>query len=162
MAWGIESRVPLLDYRIVELLSRMPPIMKFKGGQSKVIIKEISANWLPKSIINRKDKMGFPVPLGDWMQSGVIKEFVHDILLSSESPTDSSITLDWAPGASGDSVPMFSPESSRFSSIITTFLFLSFLTTMQYIKLKTKKTTTEPIIIDLVLFSSSKAYSVIS
>ena len=85
MSFSIESRVPLLDYRIVELLSRMPPIMKFKGGQSKVIIKEISANWLPKSIINRKDKMGFPVPLGDWMQSGVVKEFVHDILLSSES-----------------------------------------------------------------------------
>ncbi len=81
MAVSLESRVPLLDRRIVDLVSSMPVRMKFKGGEMKYIMKLASGNILPKQIIERKDKMGFPVPLQIWAKSGA-SDFVKDVLLS--------------------------------------------------------------------------------
>ena len=63
MAVSIESRVPLLDHRIVELITSMPPGMKFKGAEMKYILKRAVGDLLPAEILNRKEKMGFPVPL---------------------------------------------------------------------------------------------------
>jgi len=40
MSVSIESRVPLLDRRIVDLISRMPAGMKFKGGEMKYLLKK--------------------------------------------------------------------------------------------------------------------------
>tara|TARA_B100000212_G_C27205614_1_gene460685 strand:- start:302 stop:748 length:447 start_codon:yes stop_codon:yes gene_type:complete len=85
MAWGLEARVPLLDYRIAELVSKIPPKIKFKGGNTKVLLKKISNGVLPDSVLKRKDKMGFPVPLNNWMKSGVVKDYVSDLLLSQKS-----------------------------------------------------------------------------
>lgn len=82
MAWGLEARVPILDFRIAELAATIPPVQKFKGGETKAILKGLSANILPKKVINRKDKMGFPVPLSHWIKDGVVKEFIFDLLLS--------------------------------------------------------------------------------
>jgi asparagine synthase (glutamine-hydrolysing) len=87
MSVSIESRVPLLDYRIVNLVTSMPPPMKFKGGQSKYILKKTVKDILPPNILNRKDKMGFPVPLKEWMQRGGVRDFVADTLLSYKSLT---------------------------------------------------------------------------
>jgi asparagine synthase (glutamine-hydrolysing) len=85
MAVSLESRVPLLDTRIVDLVTSMPPPMKFQAGKTKNILKKAVANLIPEPVLNRKDKMGFPVPLKEWMASGPVKEFVSDILLSKAS-----------------------------------------------------------------------------
>jgi asparagine synthase (glutamine-hydrolysing) len=85
MAVSIESRVPLLDRRIVDLVTSMPPPLKFQGGQTKHILKKSIIDWLPPQILNRKDKMGFPVPLAEWMQGGIVREFVADNLLAKKS-----------------------------------------------------------------------------
>ena len=85
MAHSIESRVPLLDYRIMDLVTQMPPQLKFQGGKTKHILKKSVSHILPKPILNRKDKMGFPVPLAEWMRGGVVREFVADTLLSRAS-----------------------------------------------------------------------------
>ncbi|MFC2142073.1 asparagine synthase (glutamine-hydrolyzing) [Acidobacteriota bacterium] len=82
MAVSLESRVPLLDYRIAELIARMPPRMKFKGAEMKYILKKAVRDIVPKHILERKDKMGFPVPLQIWAK-GRFGEFLKDILLSS-------------------------------------------------------------------------------
>ena len=58
MAVSVESRVPLLDKRIVDLISRMPAGMKFKGAEMKYLLKRATKDLLPEQIINRKDKMG--------------------------------------------------------------------------------------------------------
>jgi asparagine synthase (glutamine-hydrolysing) len=84
MAVSIESRVPLLDHRIVDLIATMPPSMKFKGAEMKYILKRSVGDFVPKKILNRKDKMGFPVPLHIWSQNGA-KEFISDTLLSNKS-----------------------------------------------------------------------------
>ena len=85
MAVSIESRVPLLDYRIADLVNCMPPALKFQGGRTKYILKEVVHDLLPEKITNRKDKMGFPVPLEEWMRGGIVRDFVCDTLLSKKS-----------------------------------------------------------------------------
>ena len=85
MANSIEARVPLLDKRIVELITKMPPMLKFQGGQTKQILKLAVNSVLPKEILDRKDKKGFPVPLNEWWKTKKLKEFVSDTLLSKAS-----------------------------------------------------------------------------
>lgn len=84
MAVSIESRVPLLDRRIVDLISSMPAGMKFKGGELKYLLKRTVKNIIPEKIMNRKDKMGFPVPLHIWSKNNA-KGFIMDVLLSKKS-----------------------------------------------------------------------------
>ena len=81
MANSIESRVPFLDRRIVELITAMPPAMKFKGAEMKYILKKAVKDFIPKKIFERKDKMGFPVPLHHWAKNNA-KSFFKDVLLS--------------------------------------------------------------------------------
>lgn len=85
MAVSLESRVPLLDTRIMELVASMPPPVKFQGGRSKYVLKRALKDVVPDEILRRKDKMGFPVPLGEWMRSGTVRDFVSDTLLSRRS-----------------------------------------------------------------------------
>jgi asparagine synthase (glutamine-hydrolysing) len=85
MAVSLESRVPLLDNRIVDLVTSMPPPIKFQGGRTKHILKKTVGHLLPDAIKNRKDKMGFPVPLNEWMKGGIVRDFVGDTLLSQRS-----------------------------------------------------------------------------
>jgi asparagine synthase (glutamine-hydrolysing) len=78
MAVSLESRVPMLDKRIVEMASRMPPLMKFSGGKTKYMLQRAVMNILPKQIVQRKDKMGFPTPFNEWM-TGPLRSYVADI-----------------------------------------------------------------------------------
>lgn len=82
---SLESRVPLLDTRISDLVTSIPPVLKFQGGRTKHLLKKAATNLLPKAILNRKDKMGFPVPIKEWMQGGPVKDFITDVLLSKKS-----------------------------------------------------------------------------
>ncbi len=85
MAASLEARVPLLDTRIVELVASVPPRLKFQGGRTKALLKDAAAHLVPEPVMARKDKMGFPVPLKEWMAGGPVRDFVADTLLSSRS-----------------------------------------------------------------------------
>jgi asparagine synthase (glutamine-hydrolysing) len=93
MASSLESRVPLLDHRIADLVTSVPPRMKFRGGEMKYILKRAMRSTLPERIMARKDKMGFPVPLHLWAR-GKAKEFFADILLSSAARTRGIFDID--------------------------------------------------------------------
>ena len=82
---SLESRVPFLDTRLVDLVTTTPPAFKFQGGKSKHLLKRSIGKLIPSKILQRKDKMGFPVPIKEWMQRGVVREFAADMLLSSAS-----------------------------------------------------------------------------
>lgn len=77
MAHGLESRVPLLDHPLVEFAATVPADMKFKGGNMKYLLKQVFSAEIPGEILNRRDKMGFPVPLKEWFDLE-LKEFVLD------------------------------------------------------------------------------------
>jgi len=78
MAHGLESRVPLLDHPLVEFAATIPADVKFKSGNMKHMIKTEFARDLPPVILNRRDKMGFPVPLKEWFD-GELRGFVQEI-----------------------------------------------------------------------------------
>jgi asparagine synthase (glutamine-hydrolysing) len=81
MAHGLESRLPFLDHPIVELAATIPADVKFEGGQLKKVLRAAFGQMLPASIVERRDKMGFPTPLNAWA-TGPAREFMSDILSS--------------------------------------------------------------------------------
>jgi asparagine synthase (glutamine-hydrolysing) len=84
MSVSLESRVPLLDHRIAELVTRIPPAVRFKGGNTKRVFREAVRHLLPGVVFNRADKMGFPVPLTEWLK-GPLRDFIADVLLSARA-----------------------------------------------------------------------------
>ena len=84
MAASLESRVPLLDHRLVEFAAALPPRLKYRGAEMKYLLKRAVGDLIPPSVLARKDKMGFPVPLHLWAK-GPIREFVCDTLLSDRA-----------------------------------------------------------------------------
>ncbi len=86
MAHGVESRVPFLYYPLVEFAATIPADIKFGGGRMKILLKETFKNLIPPEISNRRDKMGFPVPLNEWF-AGDLREFVLD-LFSTQAAKD--------------------------------------------------------------------------
>lgn len=84
MAVSIESRVPFLDYRLVELLATVPPEQKVRRLEPKYLLRQIASKLLPEEVWDRKDKCNFPVPDNFWM-SKEMRSITEEILLSSES-----------------------------------------------------------------------------
>lgn len=68
MAHSIESRVPFLDYRLVEFALHIPAHLKFKNNQTKYILKKALEGIVPHDVIYRK-KMGFAAPTTRWFRS---------------------------------------------------------------------------------------------
>lgn len=80
MRAGVELRTPMLDYRIVEFTRQLPlEYCYIKEIGQKRILRELLYRQMPKEIFERK-KRGFGVPIGQWMQNGVLKEYLLDML----------------------------------------------------------------------------------
>jgi asparagine synthase (glutamine-hydrolysing) len=82
MAHSIETRVPLLDHKLVEFAATIPPAMNLRGGTTKYVLKRAMKGILPDRIINRP-KQGFAIPLGYWFR-GKLGSFVRDLLLGEQ------------------------------------------------------------------------------
>jgi asparagine synthase (glutamine-hydrolysing) len=83
MANSIESRVPFLDYRLIELIESMPAHMKLRGFTGKYLHKKAMEKWVPREVVYRKKK-GFANPVNQWLK-GSMSSFVNDVLLSKDS-----------------------------------------------------------------------------
>ncbi|SFP45042.1 asparagine synthase (glutamine-hydrolysing) [Nitrosomonas cryotolerans] len=79
MAHALEVRVPLLDHKLVEWISGLPPALKLNGGEGKYIFKKALEPYLPNDILYR-DKMGFSVPLASWFR-GALSQRVRKAIL---------------------------------------------------------------------------------
>ncbi len=79
MAHSIESRVPFLDYRLVELGVNLKTNYLSHRGMSRPLYRKALKPYLPEEVVNRKDKLGFPVPFKEWTK-GELKEFIYDSL----------------------------------------------------------------------------------
>ena len=86
MAHGLESRVPFLDHPLVEFAATAPANVKFLNGELKRWLREAFADKLPRSIRDRKDKMGFPVPLNLWLKrGGKARDLIGDTFSSGKA-----------------------------------------------------------------------------
>lgn len=81
MANSLEARVPLLDHELIELVGKMPPSLKMRGGETKYILKKAMEGIVPKEILYR-EKQGFGVPVGQWINDQLRPEINGDLLSS--------------------------------------------------------------------------------
>lgn len=82
MAFSLETRAPLMDYRIIEFSRSLPTNFKYSGGHEKRILKDILYQYLPSGLFNRP-KAGFTMPFKEWFKYE-LKEYVLDNLSKSE------------------------------------------------------------------------------
>lgn len=67
MGASVEARVPFLDHRIVEFANSLPAGTRMKGFNTKMLVKQVAEEYLPKEVIYRR-KSGFGVPLAQWFK----------------------------------------------------------------------------------------------
>ncbi len=78
MACSLEVRAPLLDYRFVERIARLPTSWKLRGLTTKYVFKRAMRPWLPPGIESRSKK-GFGIPVAEWLR-GPLKGMMLDLL----------------------------------------------------------------------------------
>jgi asparagine synthase (glutamine-hydrolysing) len=90
MAFSLEARCPMTDYRLVEWAMRLPLAYKLRGGETKYLLKKVLCKYLPADQIYRK-KMGFGVPIAAWLRGPLrdwARELIHDDTLMAKMPLD--------------------------------------------------------------------------
>ena len=80
---SLETRVPLLDHKVLEKALSIPASVRFKGNDLKHILKVAMAKDLPDEILHRP-KRGFSIPLARWFRHDWY-DFAHEVLLSREA-----------------------------------------------------------------------------
>ncbi|HQS84670.1 MAG: asparagine synthase (glutamine-hydrolyzing) [Alphaproteobacteria bacterium 16-39-46] len=78
MSIGLEARVPLLDYRIVEYAAGLPSSLKLSHGETKYPLRKILSKYVPSTLIDRPKK-GFSIPLGTWLR-GPLRDWAESLL----------------------------------------------------------------------------------
>ncbi len=84
MATSLEARVPLLDQDLIDFVTQnIPTSLKLKGVETKYIFKKSLEGIVPEEILYR-EKQGFGVPIGEWINSQ-LKEKIHDTLIEKKT-----------------------------------------------------------------------------
>ena len=78
MAVSLETRVPLLDHRVVALAWRLTPDVRVRDGVGKWVLREALARHVPRTLFERP-KAGFAVPVGRWLR-GPLRPWAEDLL----------------------------------------------------------------------------------
>jgi asparagine synthase (glutamine-hydrolysing) len=82
MAVSLESRIPLLDHRIVEFVWSLPPLLRCGAPGTKTPLRNILYQHVPRHLVDRP-KMGFSIPLAAWLR-GPLRVWVEDLLAASD------------------------------------------------------------------------------
>ncbi|HKQ58839.1 MAG TPA: asparagine synthase (glutamine-hydrolyzing) [Candidatus Eisenbacteria bacterium] len=75
MAFSIETRLPFLDYRLVEFVFSLPDEQRLEGTTTKAIMRRALGGRIPPAVLRRQDKMGFETPTDVWLRS----RFANDV-----------------------------------------------------------------------------------
>jgi asparagine synthase (glutamine-hydrolysing) len=81
MAHSLESRAPLIDYKVVEFAAMLPANLKLKGNKLKYLLRQVASRYLPEEITKLK-KQGFRFPLGIWFRTD-LKDFLLNLFEQS-------------------------------------------------------------------------------
>lgn len=83
MAFSLEARDPLLDHLIIEWAARLPLKWKIRNGTNKYLLRKLAYRYVPREILDRK-KMGFSVPMAEWLRTG-LKPWGETLLSDSDA-----------------------------------------------------------------------------
>ena len=97
MRHGIETRLPFLDYRLVEAGVSMRTELKVRSGWTKWVLRRSVEGMIPDSIVWRKDKIGFEAPMSTWLAEGRAQALaeVSDSGIIRESCDREALLKDW-------------------------------------------------------------------
>ena len=83
MAFSIETRLPFLDYRVVEFAFSLPDEEKLEGVTTKAILRRALAARIPQKVLDRRDTMGFETPADRWLRERFAAEARRRLLTHS-------------------------------------------------------------------------------
>ena len=83
MANSLEVRVPYLDREVIEYASKLPSKYKIVGNETKYAFRKVAKEELADKVADKK-KLGFPVPIREWLKEDDVYQEVKNIFLESE------------------------------------------------------------------------------
>jgi asparagine synthase (glutamine-hydrolysing) len=93
MAWSIESRVPFLDYRLVEYSLTIPSYYKVKHSMLKAVFRSSMKGVVPDLILENKVKRGYPTPISVWSKKPMA-DFYKNVLCRDNEHLSQFINVD--------------------------------------------------------------------
>jgi hypothetical protein len=81
MSFSLESRLPFLDHRIAEFVLGLPTQWLMKDGKNKWLLRQAMSDLVPSSVVQRKNKYGFPAPDAVW-QTGYLRSEIEELIRS--------------------------------------------------------------------------------
>jgi asparagine synthase (glutamine-hydrolysing) len=102
MACSLETRIPLLDRRVVEFALGLPIELNVAGGQGKQVLRDVLYRYVPKKLIER-EKAGFAVPVGKWLREE-LREWAEPLLDPAKLYTQGFWNVDLVRGKWNDHI----------------------------------------------------------
>ena len=104
MSVSLETRAPLLDYRVIEFAASLPYDLRMRGRTGKWLLRRLLYKHVPRAMVDRP-KTGFGIPLDKWLR-GPLRTWAEDLLSESRLRSDGyfapePIRAMWAEHASG-------------------------------------------------------------